>query len=291
MSRLARNSKDWSDLFEVSAIFRTLIADEDGLFDPNDPNDRLVLGLTGIISEMERHTMKIRLERGRLNKAQRGELFHDVPVGYVKGDDGLPRFDPDISAQHAMKMFFELFESVGSSHGLFLRPATQSIKLLFRTRGGPIEWRLPAKTTVCELLKHLLYAGAYGYGKRKNYASKAAEKRGKKHLPPEQWKVLIRERFPVTSHGSSMNPISSECMRTMFVPIARGPHVMALHCSQGIIFCSECGRRMSPRPDRNQSRHRRVCHGRHSSLVEASGSQTLQSLATFAHYGRQWWPQ
>ena len=73
MSRLARNSKDWSDLFEVSAIFRTLIADEDGLFDPNDPNDRLVLGLMGIISEMELHTMKIRLERGRLNKAQRGE--------------------------------------------------------------------------------------------------------------------------------------------------------------------------------------------------------------------------
>ena len=68
MSRLARNSKDWSDLFEVSAIFRTLIADEDGLFDPNDPNDRRVLGLTGIISEMELHTMKIRLERGRLTR-------------------------------------------------------------------------------------------------------------------------------------------------------------------------------------------------------------------------------
>jgi DNA invertase Pin-like site-specific DNA recombinase len=96
MSRLARNSKDWSDLFEVSAIFRTLIADEDGLFDPNEPNDRLVLGLKGIISEMELHTMKIRLERGRLNKAQRGELFHDVPVGYIRGDDGLPLFDPNV---------------------------------------------------------------------------------------------------------------------------------------------------------------------------------------------------
>ena len=189
MSRLARNSKDWSDLFEVSAIFRTLIADEDGLFDPNDPNERLVLGLKGIISEMELHTMKIRLERGRLNKAQRGELFHDVSVGYVRGDDGLPLFDPDISAQHAMKMFFELFESVGSSHGLFLHLATHNIKLPFRSRGGPIEWRLPVKTTVYGLLKHPLYAGAYGYGVRKNYGSKTSEKRGKKHLPPEQWKV------------------------------------------------------------------------------------------------------
>lgn len=96
MSRLARNSKDWSNLFEVSAIFRTLIADEDGLFvfDPNEPNDRLVLGLKGIISEKELQTMKIRLERGRLNKSQHGELFHDVPVGYVRGDNGLPQFDP-----------------------------------------------------------------------------------------------------------------------------------------------------------------------------------------------------
>ena len=209
----------------------------------------------------------------------------------MKGDDGLPRFDSDISAQHAMKMFFELFESVGSSHGLFLRPATQSIKLLFRTRGGPIEWRLPAKTTVCELLKHPLYAGAYGYGKRKNYASKTAEKRGKKHLPPEQWKVLIRERFSGYITWQQYESNQQRMHENDVRPDRTGPRVMALHCSQGIIFCSECGRRMSPRPDRNQSRHRRVCHGRHSSLVEASGSQTLQSRATFAHYGRQWWPQ
>ena len=83
MSRLARNSKDWHDLFEVCAVFGTLIADEDGVYDPTDLNDRLVLGMKGIISEMELHTMRTRLERGRLNKAQRGELFHDAPVGYV----------------------------------------------------------------------------------------------------------------------------------------------------------------------------------------------------------------
>lgn len=85
MSRLARNSKDWHDLFEVCGVFGTLIADEDGVFDPQDPNDRLVFGMKGIIAEMELHTMKVRLERGRLNKAERGELFHDVPVGYVLG--------------------------------------------------------------------------------------------------------------------------------------------------------------------------------------------------------------
>ena len=152
MSRLARNSKDWSDLFEVCAIFHTLIADEDGVFDPVDPNDRLVLGLKGIIAEMELHTMKVRLERGRMNKAARGELFHDVPVGYVLDARGLPIFDPDESARHVMKFFFELFDRLGSSHGLFHYLVEHNILLPFRENrrdlSGTIDWRLPSKTTV-----------------------------------------------------------------------------------------------------------------------------------------------
>ena len=246
MSRLARNSKDWSDLFEVSAIFRTLIADEDGLFDPNEPNDRLVLGLKGIISEMELHTMKIRLERGRLNKAQRGELFHDVPVGYIRGDDGLPQFDPDVSAQHVMKMFFELFESLGSSHALFQHLAAHNIKLPFRAHGGPIEWRLAAKTTVYGLLKHPLYAGAYGYGRRKNYSAKGSQKRGKKHLPPEQWKVLIKDRFPAYITWQQFESNQQKMRENDVRPDRTGPARHGSALLGGIIFCGECGRRMSP---------------------------------------------
>ena len=75
MSRLARSSKDWHAFFEMCAVFDTLIADADGVYDGNDPNDRLLLGLKGIMSEMELHIMQNRLERGRDNKAQRGELF------------------------------------------------------------------------------------------------------------------------------------------------------------------------------------------------------------------------
>lgn len=268
MSRLARNSKDWSDLFEVSAIFRTLIADEDGLFDPNEPNDRLVLGLKGIISEMELHTMKIRLERGRLNKAQRGELFHDVPVGYIRGDDGLPQFDPDVSAQHVMRMFFDLFESLGSSHALFQHLAAHNIKLPFRTHGGPIEWRLAAKTTVYGLLKHPLYAGAYGYGRRKNYASKTSEKRGKKHLPPEQWKVLIKDRFPAYITWQQYESNQQQMRENDVRPDRTGPARHGSALLGGIIFCGECGRRMSPSYGSN-GRASYTC-GRHRTMTGAN---------------------
>src|SRR5258707_14877920 len=84
MSRIPRNNKDWHNLLEMCAIFGTILADEDGVYDPQDTNDRLLLGLKGTISEFELVTMRNRLERGRLNKAQRGELFQHVPWGYVK---------------------------------------------------------------------------------------------------------------------------------------------------------------------------------------------------------------
>src|SRR5205807_7767311 len=75
MSRLARSNKDWHQLLELRAIFRTLLADQDGLYDPTDYNDRLLLGLKGTMSEAELYVMKGRLLEGRRHKAQRGDLL------------------------------------------------------------------------------------------------------------------------------------------------------------------------------------------------------------------------
>ena len=293
MSRLARNSKDWHDLFEVCAIFDTLIADEDGVFDPHDPNDRLVLGLKGIISEMELHTMKVRLERGRLNKAQRGELFHDVPVGYVLDEAGLPQLDPDESARHVMRMFFELFESLGSSHALFHHLAKHTIKLPFRNRGGRIDWRVPAKTTVYGLLKHPLYSGAYGYGVRKNYTQNIRNPPKKKYLPPDQWKVWIKDRHPAyitwEQYENNQARLKENGNRgDRSGPVRGGSAILG-----GLVFCAQCGRRMSPNYGRNShalyhcSRHYTVaraepCYStvRCSTLDEFVSAKLLEALGT-----------
>src|SRR3954465_13561440 len=95
MSRIARNNKDWHNLLEMCAIFGTLLADEDGVYDPRDTNDRLLLGLKGTISEYELVIMRNRLERGRLNKARRCELTLNVPTGYVKLSTERVEMDPD----------------------------------------------------------------------------------------------------------------------------------------------------------------------------------------------------
>jgi DNA invertase Pin-like site-specific DNA recombinase len=88
MSRLARSCRDWHQLLELCGIFRTLLADQDGLYDPTDHNDRLLLGLTGIMSEAELHVLQNRMRQGMLNKARRGELFILPPIGYVKDANG-----------------------------------------------------------------------------------------------------------------------------------------------------------------------------------------------------------
>ena len=244
MSRLARNSKDWSDLFEVCAIFDALIADEDGVFQPNDPNDRLVLGLKGIISELELHTMKVRLERGRLNKAQRGELFHDFPVGFVKGPSGLPQLDPDQSAQLVMKSFFELFDRLGSSHALFHHCATHQIKLPYHELNeSEINWRVPSKAHVYEILKHPLYAGTYAYGKRKNY-KKPGKTTQKKNLPPDQWKVKIIDKFPGYITWQQYLDNQARLRENDCRPDRTGPARSGNALLGGILFCA-CGRRMS----------------------------------------------
>jgi hypothetical protein len=269
MSRLARNSKDWHDLFEVCGIFHTLIADEDGVYDPHDPNERQVLGMKGIIAEMELHTMKVRLERGRLNKAQRGELFHDVPVGYLLDQRGLPMLDTDESARHAMTMFFELFQTLGSSHALFQYLAEHNIRLPFRENrrdlGGNIDWHLPAKTTVYAVLRHPLYAGAYGYRRQQRYRQKNPKKSGKKYLPPDQWKVLIKDIHPAYISWEQFERNQQRLSDNDNLGDRRGAVREGLALLAGIVRCAHCGRRLSPHYPRKS--HAIYACGRHRTMA------------------------
>src|ERR1700736_3356323 len=109
ISRLSRSSKDWYHLLELCAVFGTLLADQDGIYDPNDANDRLLLGLKGTMSEVELTTMRNRLERGKLHKAERGELILTVPCGYLKLPHGEVILDPDEQVRATVQLIFAKF--------------------------------------------------------------------------------------------------------------------------------------------------------------------------------------
>ena len=118
MSRLARSNRDWHQLLEICALFDTLIADSDGVYDASLFNDRLLLGLKGTMSEAELHILKARMLEGRRAKAQRGELFFNLPRGYVRDQSDEIVFDSDAQVQAVIRLVFDAFERCRSINGV-----------------------------------------------------------------------------------------------------------------------------------------------------------------------------
>ncbi|MFO0876538.1 MAG: recombinase family protein [Gemmataceae bacterium] len=203
MSRLARSCKDWYQLLELAAVFGVLLADQDGLYDPGDYNDRLLLGLKGTTSEAELHVLRGRLLQGKRNKARRGELHSTPPFGYIRLPSGEPAIDPDEQVRSVVRLIFEKFTELGSVRGVVLYLLRHSIRLPIRPCYGPnrgqLEWRAPNPATVHNMLSHPMYAGAYCYGR--SYMDPRRKVPGRRHTghvrrPRGEWEVLIRDRVP-----------------------------------------------------------------------------------------------
>src|SRR4051812_20462819 len=118
MSRLARSCKDWHHLLELCAMFGTLLADQDGLYDPALPNDRLLLGLKGTMSQAELHFLRARLQGGKLNKAKKGELRFPLPVGLCYDDSNAIVLDPDAEVRGAIQLLLSTFHDTGSAYAV-----------------------------------------------------------------------------------------------------------------------------------------------------------------------------
>src|SRR3954451_16570041 len=103
-SRLARNNGDWYRLLELCALTHTVLIDEEGVYDPSQYTDRLLLGFLGTMSEAELHWLRQRLLGGKLEKAQRGALRFRPPTGLVFDPAGRLALDPDEEVRHAVRL-------------------------------------------------------------------------------------------------------------------------------------------------------------------------------------------
>jgi DNA invertase Pin-like site-specific DNA recombinase len=249
MSRIARNNKDWHNLLEMCAIFGTILSDEDGVYDPQDTNDRLLLGLKGTISEFELVTMRNRLERGRLHKAQRGELFHRVPTGYIKLSTERVELDPDEQVREVVELIFDKYDEYGSAWGVFHYLIRKNVRIGFRPFHGPnrgnLEWRRPVLLTVFQILRHPIYAGAYSYGRRphKRVRSATGDRTSAGNwVPMDQWKVLILDRLPayITWDRYLANQESMRQHRSG--PGSKGSPRDGSALLTGLIVCGNCVR-------------------------------------------------
>ena len=164
MSRLARSCRDWHQLLEICALFDTLIADPEAVYDPGGCyNDRLLLGLMATMSEAELHILEARMLEAQMAKARRGELGRPVPMGYMRRPSGEIALDPDEQAQATIRLVFDLYDRFGTIGKVLRHLTNHDIRMPVRAPGGEnkgeLEWRRPNRPTLYGLLVNPIYAG------------------------------------------------------------------------------------------------------------------------------------
>src|SRR5271156_1707203 len=171
-SRLARNNRDWHQLLELCSVFGVLIADGERLYEPTLYHDRLLLGLSGIMSEAELHQLRIRLHQGERQKAARGELRMPLPGGLARTRSGEIVLNPDEQVQSRLEFVFRKFSELQSARAVMLELHRHDLMLPVRPLRGPapheVEWVPATSTGVLQILHNPAYAGAYVYGRHQS---------------------------------------------------------------------------------------------------------------------------
>jgi len=198
VSRLARNNADWHRLLEICALTETLILDEDGVYDPTNFNDRLLLGLKGAMSEAELHVLKARLRGGILNKVRRGEYRCLLPTGFIYDESGNVVLDPDVHVREAIAHFFGTFLRVGSVHQTVKAWRKDGLRFpsIIRRRGEiKMIFRPLTASTAMRTLNNPRYAGAYAYGQR-SYRRTVEGGKTQRRRESAEWLACIPDAHP-----------------------------------------------------------------------------------------------
>lgn len=265
-SRLSRNSKDWAHLVELCAFFQTLIADIEQIYDLSRPNDRLVMGIRGTMSEMELGTLKMRMRDGIEAKAARGELRFLLPIGYAHDYDDRIVLDPDERVQSAVRLMFKQFERSVSVRQLSMWYRQTQTLFPMRKR-DKVEWRVPAPKTFYTLLGHPCYAGAYVYGRkpsRVEYVEGRLVRKQGETLSLDECRVCIRDHHEayITWEALLANQAKLAENRARWKMLDnRGAPRDGLALLAGLLRCRHCGGRI------------RVSYRRDGAVYSCDGSE------------------
>ncbi len=252
MSRLARAGHDWHQLIELCSLSGALLADTDGVYDPNWYNDRLLLGLKGTLSEVELHLIKQRMASGRLAKAGRGELAFPLPAGYVRRPSGEVALDPDEQVRNVVRLVFHLFEQLQTVHAVLRFLVEHQVQIGMRERSGPgkgeLVWRAPHQQGLLNMLRNPAYAGIYAYGRSRTDPGRRLP--GQVHsgrvraIEAGGWLVRIPDALPayisIEQYERNLARMAANRARAVSAGAPRqGPALLA-----GLVACGICGHRM-----------------------------------------------
>ena len=251
-SRLARNGRDWHHLLELCGLVEARVIDLDGVYDPCRPNDRLLLGMKGSISEFELGIIRSRMYEAARSKAKRGELRISSPIGYAWDRYVGLGLDPDRRLQEVIRLVFQKFRELGSARQVLLWMASQNIQFPYPSNGRTLtsfEWRPIRYRNVISILKNPFYAGVYAYGKsekRTTIVDGRARKSYGHRKPMGTWEVFIKDH-----HEGYISWAEYERNQALLAGNAygrvgdtksgRGGRALLA----GLICCARCGRRLS----------------------------------------------
>jgi DNA invertase Pin-like site-specific DNA recombinase len=270
LSRLSRTDKDWCHLMELCQLFNTLIGDEDTIYDPNNVDDQLVLGIKGTLSVAELNVLRMRMQRGKDAKAQRGEFYCMVAPGYVRDGKQLVK-DPNQRVRETIALIFTKFLQLGSVRQTYRWFMDHRIEVPTNKNVADktmIVWQLPAQTFIPSILHHPIYAGAYAYGRRsveKVLDQGVIRKRQLSIRPADQTKVLIKDH-----HEAYIDWDTYLRVQTMIED--NGTNFQADEATlaaregagllSGLLRCARCGHKLHVRYWGKQgTTPRYLCHG------------------------------
>jgi DNA invertase Pin-like site-specific DNA recombinase len=251
-SRLARNGRDWHHLLELCGLVEARVIDLDGIYDPCRPNDRLLLGMKGSISEFELGIIRSRMYEAVRSKARRGELRIPPPIGYTWDQHVGLGLDPDRRLQEVIRLVFQKFRELGSARQVLLWMASQNIHFPYPSDGRTLtsfEWRPIRYRNVISILKNPFYAGVYAYGKsekRTTIVDGRARKSYGHAKPMDTWEVFIKDHhvgyISWTEYERNQALLAGNAYRRVGdTKSGRGGRALLA----GLICCARCGRRLS----------------------------------------------
>ena len=281
-SRLARNGREWHQLLEFCSIVDTLIVDHDGVYDSTHPNDRLLLGLKGTMSEMELTTFRQRSQEAIRQKARRGAYYAHVPVGYIHLGDGRLEKNPDQQVQQTLELVFAKFREFGSARQVFLWCRQEAVPLPRRLGhvSGRLEFVPATASTVGTILKDPTYAGIYAYGRTKR---RVVLKDGHKRIVRQRrgrsddWEVCLPAHHDgyITWSEYAKNQETLAHNRNQLGAAVRGSARRGKGLLTGLVRCGRCGRKMQVHYSGRQTRASAAVYYKcAASQREAIGKQT-----------------
>jgi hypothetical protein len=290
-SRLARSNKDWHQLLDLCAIFGTVLADKDGIYDANDSNDRLLLGLKGTISAFEFVTYAEPTGSRTQEQGAPGRAIHVAPIGYVRQASDELAFDPDEQVKSVVRLIFEKFEELRSASAVLRYFVRHGILIGVREVNGlvpsPIKWRPLSTSTLLELLYNPTHAGAYCQGRRsyKPRATVSPSSARKRYLPMDEWDVLLKGSLPahITWDQFLANQATLKSNQTRMSSLGSVRNGGGL--LPGLLVCGICGALMVVQYKKSSLIRIAACSKRSTALQ--SNARPLKGIQSRTSSGRR----